>query len=436
MNDLTPSHVSRTAATRNELIIVEDSRTFARIVESRIRNDTGIRCTSVRTLKEARALLAAEPERFGLALVDLCLPDATNGEAAVLMVESGVPTVVFTGIFDEDTRSRYLDLGILDFVLKDNPSSLDYIVRLAKRVFRNRETTVLIVDDSRVARRVCTDFLRRYCLDVLEASSADEALAHLSDRPDIRLVITDHEMPGKSGFDLVRAIRETHPPQDLAIIGVSGATSRTLSAKFLKYGANDFVSKPYVPEELYTRVAMNLELQENLETLTWAATHDALTGMYNRRAFLDFGKKLSAVRSRADRPCAVAILDIDHFKRINDTHGHDAGDAVLQAVATCIEKHASRVDDVCARFGGEEFAIMAGVKDVSRAEPYFEELRRNISELVIRHGGKDISVTVSIGLLVGCSSDLHMMLAAADRNLYKAKNAGRNQVRGDKLDLD
>lgn len=436
MNEMSPSHAARAPGVRSELIIVEDSRTFARIVESRIRNGAGIRCTSVRTLKEARSLMAREPDRFGLALVDLCLPDATNGEAAVLMVESGIPTVIFTGIFDDETRSRYLDLGILDFVLKDNPASLDYIVRLAKRLFSNRDTAVLVVDDSNVARRVCADFLRRYCLEVLEASSADEAMRHLSDRPDIKLVITDHEMPGKSGFDLVRSIRETHPPQDLAIIGVSGTSSRTLSAKFLKYGANDFVSKPYVPEELYTRVAMNLELQENLETLTWAATHDSLTGMYNRTAFLDVGRKLSAVRSRADRPCIVAILGIDHFRSVVDTHGPDAGDAVLQAVATCIEQHASRIDDVCARFGGEEFAILAGVKEPSRAEPYFDQLRRKVSEMVIRHGGQDISVTASIGLLVGCSSDLKMMLAVADRNLDKARQAGRNQVRGDKLGLD
>ncbi|MBT6093473.1 MAG: hybrid sensor histidine kinase/response regulator [Rhodospirillaceae bacterium] len=251
----------------NRVLVIEDSSFFLNVIKTNFASETGVEIVTAMTLKEAEAHLENSVEDFALALVDLRLPDANDGEAVDLTIKYGVPSIVFTSNFDEDIRERYLEKGILDFVLKDNPSSLEYLLKLIRRVIRNRDIKALVVDDSTVARHFCSGFLERYQLQVIEAKSGEEALEIFKAQPDIRLIITDHEMPGMSGYDLITKLRRTHGLDKLAIIGVSAAGGALLSAKFIKHGANDFLAKPYLPEELYTRVALNLDMLDGLDDL-------------------------------------------------------------------------------------------------------------------------------------------------------------------------
>jgi len=410
------------------LLVIEDSSFFLNLIIKGFEDEPEIELVTAEDLAAAKAHLEDRPGDFALALVDLHLPDAQEGDAVDLTLNHGIPSVVFTSNFDVDIRQKFLDAGVLDFVLKDNPSSLDYLLKLTRRMMKNRSTTVLVVDDSTVALRMCGDLLKRYQLNVVEAKSAAQALDVLAARDDIRMVITDHEMPEMNGFDLVTTIRREHGRDEVAIIGVSGSGGAPLSAKFIKHGANDFIAKPYLPEELYTRVALNLDILESIEALTAAATKDFLTGLFNRRTFFDVGKRIVSTRSRSKFKCAAAMLDIDHFKSVNDTYGHDAGDAVLKVVAQTIAEHANRGGDLCARLGGEEFALMLEVENLDNVAPYFEKLRAAIEEQVIPYDGTDIRVTTSFGVVISDQPELEHMLMAADENLYKAKNNGRNQV--------
>ena len=410
------------------LLVIEDSTFFLNVITAGFKDESNVEISTATTLAKARECIEGATVPFTLALVDLRLPDANDGEAVDLTIGHGIPSVVFTSNFDEDLRQRFLDKGVLDFVLKDNPSSLEYLLNLTRRIIRNRETTVLVVDDSTVALRICGDLLKRYQLNVVVAKSGAQALDILADRPDIRLVITDHEMPGMSGFELVATIRRKRGRDQLAVIGVSGSGGAPLSAKFIKHGANDFIAKPYLPEELYTRVALNLDMLDSIAALTKAATRDELTGIFNRRSFFDMGKHLIAARGRSKSPCAVAIMDIDNFKRVNDTHGHDGGDVVLRAIAKIVEQHAEPGGDICARLGGEEFAIMFNVANTDTVEPYFDKLRTAIANQVVPFKDTNIQVTASFGVAVSQDPALEAMISAADENLYKAKNDGRNRV--------
>ena len=410
------------------LLVVEDSTFFKNLILGAFETEPGIEIVAVETMADAEAAMDADGTPFFLALVDLNLPDAPDGEVVSKTLACGIPSVVFTGTFDELVRTRFLDMGVLDFVLKDNPSSLRYLISLTRRILRNRAVTALVVDDSVVARRVCSDLLKRYRLKVIEAKNGVEALEKLSENPGIRIVITDHEMPEMDGFDLVTAIRREYDRDRLMVIGVSGSGGAPLSAKFLKHGANDFITKPYLPEELYTRVALNLDILENVSALTNAATRDFLTGLLNRRSFFDVGARIARSTQRGGLAAAVAILDIDHFKAVNDTYGHETGDDVLKVVAELIERHTKRGGDVAARFGGEEFVVMLEVKDPDKVIDYFNELRETLAAQEIDTPDGMVSVTASIGVVIQKEINLEAALKIADDNLYAAKNAGRNQV--------
>ncbi len=410
------------------LLVVEGSTFYKNLIMGAFETEPGIDIVAVETMAEADTVMSADGAPFFVAFVDLNLPDAPDGEMVGKTLERGIPTVIFTDTFDETVRTRFLERGALDFVLKDHPSSLRCLVGLTRRILRNRTVAVLVVDDSVVARHTCRDLLKRYRLKVIEAVNGVEALAKLSENPDIRIVITDHEMPEMDGFELASAIRREYDRDRLAVIGLTERGGAPLSAKFLQHGANDFISKPYLPEELYTRVALNLDAMGNVAAQTNAATRDFLTGLLNRPSFFEVGGRIARSAQRSGLAAAVAILDVDHFKSINDTYGHEAGDDVLRAVAELIARHTKRGGDLGARFGGEAFAIMLEVKDPDKVAGYFNDLREVLAAAEISTPAGVVSVTASIGVAVQKDIDIEAALQIADENLYKAKTAGRNQV--------
>ncbi len=410
------------------LLVIEDSSFFQNLIVNGFRQAGDAEVVTATSLRDASAILEKEADTFALALVDLYLPDAHDGEAVDVALAHGVPVVVFTSNFDAQVRQRYLEKGILDFVLKDNPSSFDYLLNFSRRIFKNRQTTVLVVDDSNVALLRCEDLLTRFRLKVLKARSGQEALEILSDCPEIRLIITHHEMPGISGFELVTAIRRMHRRDKLAIIGVSGSGGAPLSVKFLKHGANDFITKPYLPEELYTRVWLNLDTIDHIESITYAATRDFLTGLLNRRSFFELAMGFADDSEKSSISVAAVVMDIDFFKRINDTHGHDGGDVVLKQIAVAVAECAKDVGGLAARFGGEEFVILFRAAQMDEATAFLEHVRAKIETLTIPFKDTVIHATASFGAVVGHIADIDVALAAADQNLYEAKATGRNRA--------
>ncbi len=417
------------ASLPQRVLIVENSRSYAGMLAEAVEGGLQLPVALARTMAEAEAALAAHPDIF-LILSGLVLPDAAEDTIIDRFSSTGLPVVVVSSKYDEALRDRVLGRSVIDYVIKSAPGHLDYIAWLVQRLDRNRRIAALVVDDSASARLMVAELLSSYGFRVLLAGDGEQALAAIEQDPGIRLVITDHEMPGLTGVELSAKLRERYNRDRLAIIGVSGANKGELVARFLKNGANDFLHKPFSREEFFCRVSQNVDNLDLIGTLQDLATKDFLTGLSNRRHFFDLTtKRLDALRTQA-RPVAVATLDIDHFKKINDTYGHDGGDIALKAVARAVAEHA-RTEDIVARFGGEEFVVLAPGLDAESAWTYFEALRERIAALDIElPDGRRIMASTSVGVCLSHDGKphIHALLGESDRMLYIAKAGGRNRV--------
>ncbi|MDM9628568.1 diguanylate cyclase [Rhizobium sp. S152] len=414
------------------ILLVEDSRMFSAVLCHRFQNELGLVVKPCPSRGELEQILAQEGHGYSMAVVDLNLPDAPYGEALDCAIAHGIPTIVFTATFDLQTRNRILQRNVIDYVLKDNEFALDNLVAAVRKAISNTKTRVLVVDDMDSARQVLVGLLKTQQYKVVDVASGVEALAALEVHDDIEIVITDHHMPDMSGYELTRRIRHRFGSDRLRIIGISSSDDRMLSASFLKAGASDFLYRPFVTEELQCRVANNVETLAQMKQLRAAAARDYLTGLYNRRYFYDQGPKLVNDCLRRRAMGAIAILDIDHFKRLNDTYGHEIGDKVLAAVAKRLAAIFEGSENLLSRLGGEEFAILFPMMDSYAATELCDEIRAEISRLKVIADDEELSVTCSIGVAeISGYETFDNYLNAADQFLYMAKHKGRNIVYSD-----
>ena len=409
------------------ILLVENSRTFTTMLREAIEQRLELPVSVASSLAEAGELLDRE-EGWFLVLTGLVLTDGDRDQVVAYFVNRGLPTIVVSGVYDEDLRKRVLQQQIIDYVLKNTPGSIDYLVWLVQRMDRNRRISALVVDDSPSARAYAAALLSMYGHHVIEAVDGASALRAVEADPSIRLVIVDQEMPGMEGVELTRRLRALRARDKVAVIGISGNSDSSLIPRFLKNGANDFLRKPFSREEFFCRVSQNVDQLELIGTLQDLATRDFLTGLPNRRSFLEQTQRQLA-QAGTDSPVAVAMVDIDHFKHINDSLGHEAGDQAIRAVAAVLQAH-TRPHDVSSRFGGEEFCLLVNGMDEAESLRHFEQLRQAIAALQLQFGDSTLSMTVSIGVcrMPLRDGNLHQLITEADRQLYLAKAGGRNQV--------
>jgi diguanylate cyclase (GGDEF)-like protein len=409
------------------VLLVEDSRFIAKLVRQSVERALGREVIVAGTLAEAVSVADEEPARLLAAVVDLDLPDAPHGEVVAAMVGRGVPTVVLTATYDEATRERILDEGIVDYYIKGD-QSLAQVNETLRRLERNPEVKVLVVDDSGVYRRLLVKLLRTHRFAVVEARDGVEALDVLATNPDTMLIVTDFEMPRCDGIELVRRVREKHRPETLAILGASSLGSSVMSARFLKHGADDFLTKPFLAEELYCRVYHAVRTLEHIREIRRAAYTDQLTRLDNRLSFFTTVPPLWEAAREVGRDFTVAMVDIDHFKSINDTHGHAGGDAALRHVADLLRRVLAAEGLFVARFGGEEFCVVGDGVGGERAADLFEALRAEVEGSSVAFEGATIRFTLSVGATARAAETLDGTINAADEALYDAKEGGRNRV--------
>jgi diguanylate cyclase (GGDEF)-like protein len=411
----------------SDILLVEDSRFFASLVLRRFAREPEFTVHWAESFAEARSKIETERLDCFLALLDLNLPDSPRGEIVDWFTRRGTPSIVFTGGFDEEVRRAVLSKHVVDYVLKENEDSLETLVRTVRRIHKNQSVKVLVADDSATARSYLSNLLGMHLYQVIEARDGDDALRMLAEHPDVTLVITDYNMPGKDGFQLVKEVRKTRSKEQLAIIGMSASGNNTLSARFIKAGANDFVNKPFLTEEFHCRVAQNVELMEYIALIRALSETDSLTGLANRRHFFERGQAALAKAAAEGAPVAFGLVDIDHFKRVNDSYGHSAGDEVLRWLASELGSRFAG-GAVVGRLGGEEFGVLMIGERAVKAGGHLEVLRAAMENAIVEVDHFKIRCTVSAGVQVGALESLDAMIARADDLLYEAKNGGRNRV--------
>jgi diguanylate cyclase (GGDEF)-like protein len=413
------------------ILLVETSVSLSMLLKSRIETETGAEVVVCGRLDAARRALAHE--RFTMALTAHKLPDAPDGQILDLLAEYDVPTVLFSGSVIDDLHNNYAQYKLVDYITKDNRNTLDIAVAAVAKVIANQTISVLVVDDAKAARSDLVEFLIRQNYRVLEARTGHEALLRLAEDPSIEIVITDYYMPDMDGYELTKAIRASYSSERLRVIGVSASTDRRLSALFLKAGASDFLYRPFVAEELQCRINNTVETLIQLKRLRHLAERDPLTGLFNRRAFFERAdRQLQRFNSGQMRSGSIAILDIDHFKHINDNFGHDTGDMVLKQIADLLHDEARQRSFIAARLGGEEFVLFFPDHAPDDAERLCETLLAVIRNVAFEVQDKTIEVTASVGLAgLHVNESLNNQLHAADQMLYLAKAGGRDRLCSD-----
>jgi two-component system, cell cycle response regulator len=301
-------------------------------------------------------------------------------------------------------------------------------------------TSVLVIDDSRRSRDNIAEILLKaglfdYCRGARDGLEGFKFLS--AARPD--LVICDVEMPRLDGLKFLQMLHGRPELQEIPVIMLTVNRDRKVRLQGLEHGASDFLTKPFDAAELVARVRIHLKIKQLQDQLRAAKDHfkqlsniDPLTNLYNRRFLMEILESELQRARRLRSSLSLLIVDLDHFKEVNDRHGHQTGDGVLVQVADALRR-GLRSYDVASRYGGEEFVLLLPGTPIAEAVAVAERLRREVESLKITAATGAVSTTVSIGVACSTAADeaspeIDPLFRRADAALYRAKNNGRNRV--------
>ncbi len=300
------------------------------------------------------------------------------------------------------------------------------------------QPTLLIIDDSTVLRQQVVEILKETggFSSFLEASNGIEGFKMLIDH-DVDVVLCDLEMPGMDGLKFLDMRNARAEARDIPVILLTGREGQSQKIRGLERGASDYVTKPFDPGELIARVRVQVkikhlqdDLREQNQRLEELSNTDPLTQLANRRFLMKTLDREFQRSVRNNDPLSMVMADIDHFKRINDTYGHQQGDVVLKAVSEALLDEL-REYDLAARFGGEEFALILPGTELPQATAAAERIRKRVSRLKFEGALKPLVLTISLGVATGPRKDVTVfddLVRLSDDALYAAKREGRNRV--------
>ena len=304
----------------------------------------------------------------------------------------------------------------------------------------SRPFTVAVVDDDAAIRRLVRLFLKRASFGTFECTTGEEARARLGEEP-WDLAILDRRLPDMDGVLLCHELKSNAAYRTRYVIMLTGEDEQQDKVEGLDLGADDYITKPFQYPELLARVRagkrivdLQNELVEKNQRLELLSITDGLTKLHNHRHFQDELARAFEESQRYQRPLSLAMIDIDFFKKVNDTYGHAVGDEVLKAIS---KRYAESVrsTDLVARYGGEEFAVMMPETELDDAIAFAEKIRSLVEDTPIETQAGPIQATVSLGVSSVPHTKIHSskeLIVAADKALYRAKRNGRNQVQAEK----
>lgn len=408
------------------ILIIEDNKTLANLMAKKIASELSFEIDTAYSLGEAKLFL--KKYKYFITLLDINLPDAPNGEVVDYVLSSGNHAIVLSGNIDKEFRKKMLQKNIIDYINKSGVNDIYYIIQSIKRLQKNQNHKILVVDDSMMFRKQMQAMLENMFFKVISVAHGEEALNIVTAMPDISLVLTDYNMPVMDGLTLTKEIRKIHDKNELSIIALSGNSDDEVTALFLKSGANDYITKPFSKEEFSCRINNSIEALENIQYITNSLKRDTLTGLYNRRYFYTEVAKEYFHAMNEQESFVLAIADLDNLKELNEKYSNDMGDSGIIAVGDALRSSLAPSDTV-ARFSGGEFAI--AMKNITREEANqkLERIRLAVESLHLRDkNDSPLPLHISIGATSSLEGSFEEMLSQADMLLYNAKQAGKNRV--------
>jgi len=410
-----------------KVLLVDDSKTLISGLISVLKKNESLDIYTAHSKKECAQILLQEKGKFDIAILDLGLPDAPKGEVVSFIEKFNIPSIILTASEINKANPLYQKDFIIDYVIKNGSYALDYTAYVVNRFIENSKINVLIVDDSKTFSNKIQDLCKKYNINTIICSSGKDAMNLLAKKHNIKLILVDYNMPQMNGVEFTAKVRQKFNKDQISIIALSSTQDKEVVAKFLKYGANDFIYKDFSNEEFYARVNSNLDIIKMFETSRDRAEKDYLTGMYNRRFLFENGLKLynNALDIKSNLTCG--IIDIDKFKNINDTYGHDVGDIAIKHIPSILQQHLGE-DNLLCRMGGEEFCIITKHLGEEEILDVYEKIRVSFEESILLVNDLKLKFTVSIGLTSSFENSFDDMLKKADTALYEAKETGRNKI--------
>jgi two-component system cell cycle response regulator len=445
------------------ILVVDDIEANVRLLQAKLQAEY----YDVLTASDgATAIAMAASERPDIILLDVMMPGMDGFQVCRRLKDDPetrhIPIVLVTALDGRTDRITGLEAGADEFLTKPIDDILLFArvksltrMKLVIDELRQREASgrrigviagaasrlggaggrVLVVDDQeRQAQRIAAEL----AVEHRPIVESDPEKAHLTARGPVDLVIVNTTARGFDGLRFAALLRSDEATRHLPILGVVDPDDRPRLVKALDIGLNDILTRPIDPQELSARVRSQVRgkrytdfLRNNLDYSLELAVTDQLTGLHNRRYMTG---QLGALVNRAIRggdPVSALMIDIDHFKKINDSFGHDIGDEVLREFAVRLASNVRAVDLPC-RFGGEEFVVIMPDTQLADAEKIAERIRRHVAGSPFRMPGSEepLTVTISIGVAatVGAGDSAEGLLKRADEAVYAAKAAGRNMV--------
>jgi len=410
-----------------KFLIVDDSSIVIKIIKHVIKSNSDLHYDVAQSFEAAKQCIEKQgAKNYLVAVVDLNLPDAPNGEVVDYTIKLGIPTIVLTGNFDEAKREQMLEKNIVDYIVKESRYSYEYVIRIVNRLAKNEHIKILVADDSKVSRNYISRLLKTHLYQVFTADDGDTALEILEQEKDIKLMITDYNMPRMNGFELVRNIRKEVSKNDLVVIGLSAEGDPRLTTKFIKNGANDFLSKPFSHEEFHCRILHNIESLEYAQTMKHMAYHDLMTGLPNKQKFfLDGNIELEKAQEQ-EAPISLALISIDQVHNIQDKYGLDAPDLALKSLSTLLPKAFGRF--LYARINYSDIVVLMAGLSIDQAAKLVNGFRVIVEDHIVLIDETNFNFTVSAGVTDSTSQTLISLLKEADNRLYLTREEGINSV--------
>ena len=295
-------------------------------------------------------------------------------------------------------------------------------------IIENSKLVILVVDDNKSNIDILLNILSNY--DCIPCLSGKNALEIINDEH-IDLILLDIMMPEIDGFEVCKILKENSKTKTIPIIFITGQTDEDSIEKAYEIGGADYVIKPFRPKELLARVKKELNIQALLKELEYLASIDPMTKLYNRRYFTEVSEYTINLAKRDELKVSIIIIDIDKFKNINDTHGHQIGDEVIISLANTLQYHKRKSDIVC-RYGGDEFVMMLPNTSIEGARILAMKIKDDVNSNTIKYSNNiKLKFTISLGIAAVNSSKpnaIELSLKKADDALYEAKKLGRDRV--------
>lgn len=407
------------------ILIIEENKKLANLIAKKIKATFDFEIDFAYKFSEAKLYLSKY--NYFVTLLDIDLPDTSDIKMLDYVLGKGQQVIVLSEHINTEFRQKILQKSIIDYVSKDGIEDIEYIIQTIKRVQKNQTHKVLLVDDSLVFRKQMSKLLKTLLYDVYSVAHGEEALGMLETHPDISLIITDYNMPVMNGLELIQEVRKSKSKNDLCIIAISGNSDDALNAQFLKYGANDYIKKPFSKEEFSCRVNNSIEALENIQTLTNYAKRDLLTGLYNRQTLLQEIDKIINNGDELVDTLAIGIIAIDSLEKISEAYGTKTRDRAIVQLSEIINSNKT-YKDIAAHLSEEEFCLVLQNTNQALALEMFNKIKNTVEQSFIYTDDKKIlNFTISIGVAM-FDGDLDESMSQADMMLYNAKNSAPNQI--------